>query len=316
MPAIQVPSPAEKWAGQIREVTLGGNGRKTVTVGGETTLPFLQYEGAVPHKPVVAIEVRDMVPPDWSPIIRKAWGDVMDDPIAWAKKAVELGADIVAVVLTSAHPDMKNTGAAEAAELTKRLLDAVDVPLIFYGPEVAEKDNEVLVAVADAGSGAGFALGYCEEKNYRTIVASCIANGHVAIGRAPIEINMQKQLNILMSDMGLAKDRILMDPTTGALGYGIEYSNTIMERLRLAGLQGDAMAAMPMINTVGNESWRQKESKAAEGVPAAWGALEDRAELWEVITAQTLLGAGSDILVLRHPKTVSLIKKSIDALMG
>ncbi|MDP2661201.1 MAG: acetyl-CoA decarbonylase/synthase complex subunit delta [Dehalococcoidia bacterium] len=313
---MPVEIPAEKWTGKIREVTLGGGGRKTVIVGGETALPFLHFEGSIPNRPVVAVQILDCRPDGWSEPLLKAWGDVVNDPAAWAKKAVELGADVIFCTLASAHPENQNSGAAEAQATAKKLLSAVDVPLIFYGPEVVEKDNEVLVAVSDAASGMGLGLGICEDKNYRTIVASCLANGHVAIGRAPIEINMQKQLNILMSDMGIQPDRIIMDPTTGALGYGLEYTYSVMERLRLAALGGDSMTSMPMLCTVGHEAWRQKEAKAVDGVPEAWGSLEERGILWEQLTASTLLVGGADIVVLRHPKSVDLVKDSISKLMG
>ncbi len=313
---MPVEIPIEKWTGKVREVTLGGGGRKSVTVGGETALPFLHFEGAIPHRPVVAVQIQDCRPDGWSEPLLRAWGDVIDDPAAWAKKAVQAGADIVFCTLASAHPENQNTGASEAQATAKKLLDAVDVPLVFYGPEVVDKDNEVLVAVSDATSGMGLALGVCEDKNYRTIVASCLANGHVAVGRAPIEINMQKQLNILMCDMGIQPDRILMDPTTGALGYGLEYTYSVMERLRLAALGGDSMTSMPIICTVGHEAWRQKEAKASEGVPDAWGSLEERGILWEELTASTLLAGGADIVVLRHPKAVELVKDTINKLMG
>jgi acetyl-CoA decarbonylase/synthase complex subunit delta len=181
---------------------------------------------------------------------------------------------------------------------------------------VAEKDNEVLVAASEVARGQRIALGNCEEKSHRTIAASCIADGHVAIAKTPIEINLAKQLNILLCDVGLSPDAILMDPTTGALGYGIEYSYSVMERLRLAALGGDAMTAMPMICTVGEESWRQKESRVTEGVPQSWGDHQERALIWEQITASTLLNAGADIVVLRHPKTVALVKATIDKLVG
>ena len=315
MPAITVP--VEKWSGKVNEVTLSRQAGKAVTVGGETTLPFLHFEGAIPHRPVIAIDVEDRQPRGWSPILEAAWGDAMrKGPAAWAKKAVEAGADLVALTLRSADPEGENTGGAQAVETVKGVLAAVDVPLIVYGPGVAEKDNEVLVAVADATPGQRLALGVCEDKNYRTIVATCMANGHVAIAKTPIDVNLAKQLNILFSDMGLPKDRILMDPTTGALGYGLEYTYSVMERLRLAALQGDGMTAMPMILNPGYEAWRFKEAKASEGVPAEWGDLEERAVAWEAITAVSLLHAGADILVMRHPRAVALVKKAIDGLMS
>ncbi len=171
----------------------------------------------------------------------------------------------------------------------KSVLGAVGVPLVVYGPGVAEKDNEVLVAVAEATKGERLALGLCEDKNYRTIVAAALANGHLVVAFSPIDVNLAKQLNILISDMGLPLDRVLMDPNTGALGYGIEYSYSVMERLRLAALQGDGMTQQPMICNLGEESWRQKEGRATEGVPAAWGASALRGVAWEVTTGLTVL---------------------------
>lgn len=315
MSAVEIPT--EKWTGKIHEVTLGGkDGRKGVTVGGDTALPFLHFEGAMPNRPAVAVEIQDCKPDDWSDILLTAWGDAVNDPATWAKKAVEYGADIIELRLQSAHPEASNTGASEAKKNVNEVLAAVDIPVIILGPGVVEKDNEVLVAASEAAKGQRVALGNCEEKNYRTIAASCIADGHVAIGHTPLEINLAKQLNVLLCDVGLAKDSVIMDPDTGALGYGIEYSYSVMERLRIAALGGDAMAAMPMISPAGAESWRQKESKVSEGVPETWGNHEERAVVWEEITAHAVLMGGASIVVLRHPKTISLVKATIDKLMS
>jgi len=314
MPEVEVP--LEKWTGKVNEVRLGGNGRQAVVVGGEATFPFLQFEGAIPNRPAVAIEVLDVQPTGWPSQLAAAWGDVLADPALWAKKAAEYGADIIALRLKSAHPEEGDTGAEEAKKTVDKVLAAVDLPLIVLGPEVTEKDNIVLVAASEAARGQRIALGNCEEKNYRTIGAACIADGHVAIAKTPIEINLAKQLNILLCDLGVSPESILMDPTTGALGYGLEYTYSVMERLRLACLTGDGMTAMPMICTVGEESWRQKESKSDIEVPATWGELEQRALIWEEMTASTLLNAGADIVVLRHPKAVEAIKATIDKLMG
>ena len=312
-----VEVPVEKWTGKISEVTIGGSGgRKGITVGGESTLPFLHFEGAMPNKPAVAIEIQDVKPEDWSPHLMNAWGDAMTDPGAWAKKAVEYGADIVALRLRSAHPEAGNTGADEAKKNVDKVLSAVDLPVIVIGPNVAEKDNEVIVAASEAGKGQRLALGNCEEKNYRTIAATCMADNHVAMGHTPLDINLAKQLNVLLSDMGLSTDSIIMDPDTGSLGYGLEYSYSVMERLMLAALGGDKMAAIPMINNIGAEAWRQKECKATEGLPDSWGDNEQRSIVWEEATAIALLNAGSNIVVLRHPKTVELVKAAIDKLMS
>ena len=319
---VTVNIPKEKWTGRIREVTLGatsaqgGTRSRQVTVGGETTLPFLHFEGQMPRRPVIAVEVQDRYPDDWSPLLLEAWGDVAKDPAAWAKRAEALGADLIALSLKSAAPDSGNTGAAEARATVEKVLKATGLPLIVYGPGQAEKDNEVLVAAAEAAKGERIALGNCEDKNYRTIVAAALAHGHLVVARSPIDVNLAKQLNILISDMRLDLDRILMDPTTGALGYGIEYTYSVMERLRLAALTGDSMTQQPMICTAGEEAWRAKESKVSTGVPPAWGDWKERAVLWETLTATTLLEAGADILVLRHPESIAAVAQTIDRLMA
>ncbi|MER3543188.1 MAG: acetyl-CoA decarbonylase/synthase complex subunit delta [Chloroflexota bacterium] len=315
MAVIEIPK--EKWSGKVREVTLGataaqgGTRNRTVTVGGETTLPFLHFEGDIPHPPAIAVEVQDRPPADWSPILLEAWGAVIQDVTTWAKAAEDLGADLVALKFT-AHPDLN---AAYARQTLRRVLGATGLPLLVYGPGQAELDNEVLVAVAEEGKGENLALGVCEEKNYRTIVAAALAHGHLVMSRTPMDVNLAKQLIILISDMGMPLTRILMDPTTGALGYGMEYGYSVMERLRLAALQGDSMTQQPMIVTPGEEAWRTKEARAGAGVPPAWGDWAEQAINWEVLTASTLIHAGADVVVLRHPKSVRWIQGMIRALM-
>lgn len=312
MTAVEIP--VEKWPGSVREVTLGGGARASVTVGGETTLPFLSFEGAMPHRPALALEIEDRRPQSWSPALLATLGDVVDDPAAWAKRGVEIGADLIALRLASCHPDRGDNDAAYAVDRVNQVLAAIDVPLLVYGPGTADKDNEVLVAVAEATKGERLALGVCEEKNYRTIVAAALGNNHLVIGETPIDVNLAKQLNILISDMGLPLDRVLMDPNTGALGYGLEYTYSVMERLRLAALMGDAMTQQPMICQVGAEVWRQKEARAADDVPEAWGDLATRGVAWEIATGTTLLEAGADILLLRHPESLSALSAALDDL--
>jgi acetyl-CoA decarbonylase/synthase, CODH/ACS complex subunit delta len=319
---MAVTVPTEAWTGKIREVTLGalpangGTRGSIVTVGGETTLPFLHFEGQIPHRPVIAVEVMDQAPKDWSPVLLEAWGDVVADPGAWAKKAEALGADLVALTLDSAHPERGNTGATEARRVVREVLKATSLPLIIYGPGQADKDNEVLVAAAEEAAGERVALGNCEDKNYRTIVAAALAHNQLVVARTPIDVNLAKQLNILISDMRLEMDRILMDPTTGALGYGLEYTYSVMERLRLAALTGDGMTQQPLIVTVGAEAWRAKETRVNEGVPAEWGDWGRRSRLWETMTGTAFIEAGANIVVLRHPEAVIALRKTIERLMA
>ena len=304
-------APVGNWVGRVREVKLGGNGRKSIVVGGESTLPFLHFEGSIPNRPAMAIEIQDREPLDWAPWLLSFWGEVVKNPVTWAKKAAGYGADLITLRLRSAHPEQGNTGAKEAEKVVAEILSAVDLPLIVLGPDVAEKDNEVLLAVSEVARGQRIGLGNCIDKNYRTIAASCLANGHVAIAKTPNDVNLAKQLNILLHELGLPLDNILDDPTTGSLGYGLEYTYSVIERLRLACLTGDEMTSAPIICTAGEESWRQKESKVVEKIPSSWGEHEERAITWEQLTATSLLTAGANIVVLRHPKTVELVKQFV-----
>ncbi|HEY49792.1 MAG TPA: acetyl-CoA decarbonylase/synthase complex subunit delta [Dehalococcoidia bacterium] len=314
MPDVEIP--LEKWTGKVKEVKIGGGGRKEVVVGGESTLPFLAFESSNPNPPKIAIEVHDKEPTTWAAPLLSAWGDAVKDPGTWAKKAVEFGADLICLKLLSAHPEGGNTGPAEAKASVEKVLSAVDLPLIILGPGVAEKDNEVITAASDAAKGQRVALGNCEEKNYRTIGAVCLSDGHIAIAKTPLDINLCKQLNIMLSDMGVPADSIIMDPDTGALGYGIEYGYSINERVRLAALGGDAMTAFPILNHAGGEVWRQKEARASDGVPDAWGDLEERSIIWEAVTATSVINAGCDIVVMCHPKAIERIKSTIEKLTG
>jgi acetyl-CoA decarbonylase/synthase complex subunit delta len=159
-------------------------------------------------------------------------------------------------------------------------------------------------------------LGVCEDKNYRTVVAAALAHNHLVDSRTPMDVNLAKQLIILIRDMGLPLDRILMDPSTGALGYGMEYGYSVMERLRLAALQGDSMTQQPMLVTPGEEAWRVKEAKTNEGVPASWGDWAERAIAWETLTASALIHAGADVVVLRHPESLRRLRALLNALMA
>jgi acetyl-CoA decarbonylase/synthase, CODH/ACS complex subunit delta len=317
---MPIEIPKDKWPGSVKSITLGassdgGTRTSVVTVGGEKALPFMHFEAETPHRPVVAIEIKDRKPDDWSPLLPEVWGDAMNDPAAWARAAEAAGAELLQMTLSLTAADGSPNTPENAVAAVKAVLGATGLPLIVFGPGNAELDNALLVPVAEAAKGERLVLGICEDKNYRTIVATAMANGHLVSARTAMDVNLAKQLNILISDMGLPLDRVLMDPTTGALGYGIEYGFSVMERLRMAALQGDAMTQLPMIVTVGAETWKTKESKVGEGVPAAWGEWHARGINWETMTAITLLESGADIVVLRHPESVKRVKAAIAELM-
>lgn len=313
---MAITIPREKWSGRVREITLGatqaegGSRSHTVTVGGETTLPFLHFDGQIPHSPRMAVEIRSRPPADWSPLLREAWGKAMESPGSWAVAAEQAGADLL--LLTLGLEDTPQS----ACQAVKEVLQASALPLAVFGPGQADKDNELMVPVAEATKGERLVLGVCEDKNYRTLVAAALANGHLINSRTPMDVNLSKQLIILIHDMGMPLDRILMDPSTGALGYGIEYGYSVMERLRMAALQGDGMTQQPMFVTVGEEVWKTKEAKVGDGVPPGWGDWKERALNWETITAITLMHSGADIVVLRHPESLVRVRRTLTALMS
>jgi acetyl-CoA decarbonylase/synthase complex subunit delta len=319
---MTIEIPKDKWAGAVRTITLGateadgGTRARTVVVGGEKTLPFMHFEGETPNRPVIAVEISNRRPPDWSPLLIEAWQGVIDSPADWAQAATEAGADLIVLALGTTTASGDPITPAAAVEAVKAVLGATGLPVIVYGTGQADLDNELLVAVAEATTGERIVLGLCEDKNYRTIVAAALANDHLVTARTPMDVNLAKQLNILISDMGLPLDRILMDPTTGALGYGMEYGYSAMERLRLAALQGDAMTQLPMIVNPGFEAWKTKEAKVGEGVPDAWGDWPERSITWETLTTVPLLEAGADIVVLRHPESIRRVRATIDSLMS
>jgi len=313
----------EKYRSQVREVVLGatreegGTRSHTVKVGGETALPFLHFEGEIPNRPVVAMEIWDIVPEEWPANLKSYFADVYHDPGAWAKKCVEqYKADLVAVRFKSADPDIKDAPAEECIATLKKVLEAVGVPLIVYGCGKAEKDSTIIGPIAEAAAGENLLLGVAEQDNYKTVASAAMAHKHSIIAQSPIDINIAKQLNILIAEMSTPLlDRIVIDPTVAALGYGLEYSYSIMERARFGALQGDRMLAMPTIANVGHEVWSKKETNISEEEQPGWGDQAERSLTWEVTTAAALLQAGMDILVMRHPGAVKLIKKQIDELM-
>lgn len=319
---VTVEIPKEKYSGKVRQVTIGatkeqgGTRTKTVTVGGDSALPFMYFEGAIPHPPAIAIEVHSRKPSDWSPVLMEVWQAVADDPVKWAQAAESAGADLILLRLNATLADGSPITAAFAKQVTRAVLNATGLPLMVFGPGQADLDNELLVAVAEEAKGEKIVLGVAEDKNYRTIVATALANDHLVDARAPMDVNLSKQLNILIHDMGLPLERVLMDPTTAALGYGIEYGYSVMERLRLAALQGDGMTQQPMLVTPGEEAWRVKESKVGTDVPAMWGDWKERAIHWETITAAALIETGANIVVMRHPEAVKRVKTMLAALMA
>ncbi|MGE5172757.1 MAG: acetyl-CoA decarbonylase/synthase complex subunit delta [Betaproteobacteria bacterium] len=308
--------PKETYTGKIFNVQLG-SGAKAVTIGGASALPFLGFEGTFPNKPAVALEVMDIGPDDWPETLKKAIGGASASPAQWAKFCQQSGADLVALRLMGTHPDQKNKSADEAAKVAAEVAGAIDIPLVILGSGHAEKDSQVLQAAATATRGKNCAIGKAMEENYKTVAAAAMANDHKLIAMSQLDVNLAKQLNILLTQMGFDKERIIMDPMSSALGYGLEYTYSVMERIRLAALmQNDPMMQTPIVCDIGANVWKVKETMAPDTEVPEWGGLEDRALAWEAVTASAMLTAGADMLIMRHPGAAAKAKEVIAELMG
>ena len=308
-------APNETYSGKVYQVEGGTD--KTIVIGGENVLPFHSFEGNLPNRPVIAYEIQDVPPGDWPETLKKVYEGVSGDPVSWAKYCQDkLNAKAIALRLIGTHPDRENHSPEEAAKTVKDVLAAVKVPLIILGSNNIEKDTLVLVAAAEAAKGRNCFIGKAMEENYKTIVAACMANDHKLIAMSQLDINLSKQLNILITQMGFDKERMVTDPMCSALGYGLDYTYSVMERIRLAALtQNDLTMQTPMLGDIGMYAWKVKESNAPEEELPIGGALEPRGIAWETLTAGALMIAGAELLIMRHPEAVKAIEKLIDELM-
>jgi len=307
--------PKETYSGKVYSVTIG-TGPGALTFGGENVLPFHTFEGSSPNSPVIACEIQDVPPDDWPEEVQKPYKDVSHNPVSWAKFCQEtLKAKAIALRLTGTHPDRENRSPEDAAKTVRDVISATDLPLIILGSNHAEKDASVLISAAEAAKDRNCIIGKAQEANYKTIAAAAMANNHKLIAMSELDINLSKQLNILISQMGFDKERIITDPMCSALGYGLEYTYSVMERIRLAALtQNDSTMQQPLLGDVGMYVWKVKETQAAESDVPQWGSLEERGIAWEATTAMALLMAGTELLIMRHPKAINAVEKVIEEL--
>jgi len=308
----------EEYPGRIREVTLGatkkqgGSRGKTVTIGGETSPSYYLFERAPPHPPVVSLDVFDM-PLSLPKALKMHVREVMDDPVAWAKMSVEkFGADVITIHLLSTDPLIKDTSPKDAAKTVEDVLQAVDVPLIVGGCGDPKKDSEVFAKVAEVAHGERVLLSSLtldmDEAGVLGKVAKAAAEyGHLVLGFTALDLNRAKELNRKLYQF-VSEDSVLMDLTTAALGYGLEYSFTIHERARLAALMGDTELQHPTLSGTTN-AWAAREAWMKMG--PKWEPRELRGPIWETVTALSLLLAGVDLFLMMHPRAVQTIKEVI-----
>jgi acetyl-CoA decarbonylase/synthase complex subunit delta len=308
--AFEVPKAS--YRGKIKEVTLG-KGDKAVTVGGESSYPFHLFEGDMPRLPRIAMEVYDTPPVDWAEAALAPFEGVTDDPVAWAKKCIdEYGAEMICLQLLSTDPNGLDRGPDEAAEVVKKVADAINVPLIVWGTANHEKDTEVMKKVCETCQDKSLIVGPIEEGDYKKIAAAALGYNHTVIASSPIDINLAKQLNILLGNLGVPDNQIIIDPTVSSIGYGIEYCYSVMERIRMAALsQQDEKLQFPIICNVAKETWKTKEVKIPVADEPKLGDIKKRGILMEAMSALVLLLAGGDVVIMRHPEAIGLIREMI-----
>jgi len=308
-------TPEISYNGTIKEIPLGKEANR-ITVGGGTSYPFYLFEGEMPHPPKIAMEVYDAPPEDWPQAALEPFADVVEDPAAWAQKCVaSYNAEMVALQLASTDPNAQDTPAEQAVEVTKKVAAAIEVPLIVWGCGNPEKDTEVLKMVAEACAGENLIIGPVEEGVYKALGAASLAYQHTIAASTPIDINLAKQLNILLGNLGVPDERILVDPTVASLGYGLEYCYSVMERDRMAALtQEDERLQFPVVCNMAKEVWKVKEAKISEEEAPLLGDPLKRGVLLEAMTALLLLLAGGDILIMRHPDAIQLVRDFVSDL--
>ena len=307
---MEVPLPKEKWTGSIGEMELGG-GDGSLRLGGSKGLPFLSFEDGVRRRVALAGWMADSLEDVPEPV-RDAFGDEVKDPVSWARTWAGLGADMLCLHLTSTNPEGGDASPQQAAETVMAVLEATKLPLVVYGSGHEEKDAKVLEKVGEVAKGRRLLLGHAEEGAYKSVAASALANGHAVIGFSNLDINLAKQIVILLTDFGVGRGDVVIDPLMAALGMGLEYSYSVNERIRISALAGDTMLQVPMICDC-TSAWKARE--ATDDVPNGGETLQ-RGIWWEATTALAALLSGADILVLGHPEAMDIARHSIKGLGG
>lgn len=300
------------WTGTLGTVILGatkadgGTRRVSYRIGGGTTLPFLEKDTSSPS-PLIAYEVCDY-PLSWSPIVRNFCGDLVNDVAEWTRTAdTSYQADLIRLHLNSTR--QRNFSDIAAVKKTmETVLSASSLPLIIEGSNEPKIDSEVFQKCGETGQGERLLLGTAEASHYRSIAAAALAYNHAVIAQSPIDVNLAKQLNILLKEIGVQRDHIVIDPYTGALGYGFEYSYSAMERIRFSALKGDADLAMPIICSA-PDTLSIKEVREAD--PAVQDEIAVR---WELYTGIAAAAAGAEIICVRHPETIGMLRKAFTSM--
>lgn len=295
--------PQKNYKMSIRKVNLNN-----LLIGGENASLFMHEESCAEDlRPFVAVEILSNIPDNYSETLKKAWGDCISDITEWSKAAIEKGVDIIVLRFNIEDSEDINLAISQSCKKLQRLMENINFPLIIIGSERKEINLKLLPALAETAT-RPCTIGTITEDNYKEIIPHIKNYGHNIIAKTPIDINLAKQLNILVTEQGFDSDKIIIDPDAGALGYGLDYAYSIIERIKQAAFEGDTMLNMPVISFAGKESWKTKETKAIANIPDEWGDIGNRAIIWECLTASSLIIAGANIVVLYHPESIKNIR--------
>lgn len=321
---VEFNSPAVEYPGRIVEVQIGatkseGGTRDYVCkFGGQNIMPFYNWLAETPNPPKVSLDVFDM-PITLAKAVRRHVEDVMESPGEWAKRCVEkFNADMVTIHLISTDPYLNDTPAKEAAKTVEEVLQAVKCPIVIGGSGNKDKDPEVLTKAAEVAEGEQVLINSADEHTYKPVVEAAKKYGHVVLSWTQLDINNQRKLNTLIMDEGFPRERMLIDPTTASLGYGLEYTYSIMERIKLAALKGDEILQMPISSGTTNawgarEAWLSDKKCKEYGLP--WGSRDLRGPIWETLSAMSVMLAGADLLMMMHPGAVAGFKELLKAFL-
>jgi acetyl-CoA decarbonylase/synthase complex subunit delta len=309
MPFKQVP---QKFSAAIKEVVIG-TGDTALTLGGENLFPFYSFDGPIKNPPRVGLEISDMGPDRQLPGIADFYAGAESVSDAAGRACTLPGVSFISLALDSADPNGSNASIEDSVALCKAVAEKVSLPLVIRGSGNVEKDKKLLPKLAEALQGKNVMLLSAKEENYKSIaVAAVQAYGQKIGAESSVDINLAKQLNVLISQIGVSGENVVMNLGSAAAGYGFEYVASTIERVKGAALaQNDTMLQMPIISPVAQDAWSVKESVVSEDDFPDWGPVEQRGVNMEIATAVASLAAGSNAVILRHPSSVAVVSKLI-----
>ena len=313
MPFKKTP---QTFSAAIKAVEIG-TGDKAITIGGENVLPLYSFDAEIANAPKIGVEILDTGFEN-APAGLKAFYEGCTSMADMAKKAATIeGASFICLHFEGADPNGADRSVDECVADAKAVAEAVDLPIVIMGCKNNEKDSDLFNKCSEALQGKNILVLAAKEETYKAVGASAgLAYGQKVGAESSVDINLAKQLNVLLTQLGVKQDSIVMHVGTAAAGYGFEYVVTTMERIRLAALgQNDNTLQMPVMTPVASEAWNVKEAMASEADMPEWGDVETRGIDMEVVTASAVLAAGTNAVILRHPQSIATVSKLINALM-